>query len=154
MAGHMPSERAALAQVAGVQRTNAELDTLALLASMAATEAQIAKHSKEEREEMSWEAMAAVNAPPHVEARRAAVWAAAMPAARKVALMSANLNPARHADALRTFNALERGLVWVALGKLTAECNAIRTAMTGGSMPSRAGARHESNGIANMDEAV
>ncbi len=152
MAMHMPSERAALAQVAGVQRTHAELDTLALLASMDDTQAQIAKHSKEERQEMSWEALAAVNAPPHVEARRAAVWAAAMPAARKVALMSANLNSDRHADALRTFNALERGLVWVALGKLTAQCNAIRSAMTGGDMPSRAGASHELNGITSIGE--
>ena len=152
MAVHMPSERAALAQVAGVQRTNAELDTLALLASMDDTQAQIAKHSKEERQEMSCDALAAVNAPPHVEARRAATWAAAMPAARKVALMSANLNPARHADALHTFNALERGLVWVALGKLTAQCNAIRSAMTGGDMPSRAGASHESNGITSIGE--
>lgn len=154
MAGNLPSERAALAQVAGLQRTRAELETLALIASMDAVEVQIAKHSKEERQELSADAVSMVNQPAHVEARRAATWMAAAPAARKVALMAANISPARYADALRTFDAFERGQVWLALRKLTKEFDAIRRAMTGGEIKSHACAGHAANGIANIDEAA
>lgn len=150
MAGNLPSEQAALARVAGVQRTRAELETLALIASYDVVEAQIATHSKEERQEIGADAVSMVNMPAHVEARRAATWLAAAPAARKVALMAANINPARHKDGLRTFDAFERGMVWVALGKLTKECDAIRRAMTGGEVKSHAGAGHAANGITDI----
>lgn len=154
MSGNLPSERTALANAAGVQRTRAELETLALIASMDAVEAQIAKHSKEERQEIAADAVSMVNMPAHVEARRAATWMAVASAARKVALMAANINPARHADALRTFDAFERGRVWIALSKLVKECDAIKRAMTGGEVKSRASAGHEANGIADIGEAA
>lgn len=150
MSSNLPSERTALANAAGVQRTRAELETLALIASMDVVEAQIAKHSKEERQELSADAVSMVNIPAHVEARRAALWMAAAPAARKVALMAANISPARQSDALRTFDAFERGRVWVALSKLSKEFAAIQRAMTGGEVKSHAGAGHEANGITEI----
>ena len=150
MSGNLPSERTALANTAGVQRTRAELETLALIASMDAIEAQIAKHSREERQELSADAVSMVNMPAHVEARRAALWMAAAPAARKVALMAANISPKRQADALRTFDAFERGRVWVALSKLSKEFTVIQRAMTGGEVKSHAGAGHEANGITEI----
>lgn len=150
MSSNLPSERTALANAAGVQRTRAELETLALIASMDVVEAQIAKHSKEERQELSADAVSMVNMPAHVEARRAALWMAAAPAARKVALMAANISPARQSDALRTFDAFERGRVWVALSKLSKEFAVIQRAMTGGEVKSHAGADHEANGITGI----
>lgn len=151
MSSNLPSERTALANAAGVQRTRAELETLALIADMDAVEAQIAKHSREERQELSADAVSMVNMPaPYVEARRAALWMAAAPAARKVALMAANISPKRQADALRTFDAFERGRVWIALSKLSREFAVIQRAMTGGEVKSHACADHEANGITGI----
>lgn len=145
-------QRHAMNQAAGVQRTRSELESLAWMAEMRAVNAHIAAKSPEERQELSADALALVRSHPSLEARRAAAWHQASAPARKVALMAANINPARQSEPLDAFDAFERGRVWMALRRLIADFADIAQAMQGGEIKLRAEACHAPNGIAAMDE--
>jgi hypothetical protein len=131
----MKSERielAALASVAGPQRTAQEIETAAYLADFAAGCRKIAETPQDERIERSQAVLSLCVRAKDAEAVRAAYWLRAPLGARMVAVMSAGLPKARASDALKTFNALERGQVWVALAKLVADLGMIQKCMNGG----------------------
>jgi hypothetical protein len=131
-------ELAALARASGQQRTAQEIETAAYLADFAAICAKIAATPREERMERVQAVRDLIIKPADAEAVRAAYWMRAPIAARMVAVMSARLPKERASDALHTFDALERGLIWCALEKLVGQLGVVQKCMNGGRMPSKA----------------
>lgn len=135
-------ELAALAAAAGPQRSPQEIQTSAYLAEFAAVCEQVARVPEETRQERIQALRAIVARPVDVEAMRAAFWLRAPMGARMVAVMSAGLPKARASDALKTFDAFERGLIWIALEKLLADLAQVQKCMQGGAMPSAPAKAH------------
>jgi hypothetical protein len=135
-------ELAALAAVAGPQRTAQEIETSAYLAEFAAVCRKIAETPQDVRMERCQAVLDLIVRPADAEAVRAAHWMRAPLAARMVAVMSARLPRERAGDALNTFDAMERGLIWLALDKLTAELSIVQKCMNGGHMPAPKGQVH------------
>lgn len=125
-------ERAALAAVAGPQSTNQEIETAAYLAEFAAVCRQVEETPLDVRQERVQTVRDMLVRATDAEAVRAAYWLRAPLSARMVAVMSARLHKDRATDALNTFNALERGQVWLALEKLVRELGLIQKCMNGG----------------------
>lgn len=130
-------ELAALAQAAGPQRTAQEIETAAYLADFADTCRKIAETPQDVRMERVQAVRELIVKPADAEAVRASFWLRAPIAARMVAVMSARLPKERANDALMTFDALERGLIWCALDKLVGELGLVQKCMNGGRMPAR-----------------
>lgn len=128
-------ELAALAAAAGPRRSQQEIETYAYLAEFTAICAQIDATSTEVRMERVQAVRDALVRPSDAEAVRAAFWLKAPLAARMVAVMSAKLPKERANDALATFDAFERGRVWIALNKLLGELALVQKCMNGGRMP-------------------
>jgi hypothetical protein len=135
-------ELAALAAAHGPQRTPLEITTSVYLADFTAVCEQIARVPEETRQERIQALRAIVARPVDVEAMRAAFWLRAPAGARMVAVMAAGLPKARAADALNTFDAFERGTVWIALEKLLADLAQVQKCMQGGAMPAVTGKAH------------
>lgn len=135
-------ELAALAMVAGPAPTVQEINTAAYLAEFTAVCAEVARVPEDVRQERIQALRAIVARPADVEAMRAAVWLNAPRGARMVAVISAGMAKERAADALNTFDAFERGLVWVAIQKLLADLGQIQKCMQGGRMPATAAGVH------------
>lgn len=135
-------ELAALAAVAGPQRTAQEIETAAYLADFAAVCRKVAETPQNVRMERCQAVKDLIVRPADAEAVRAAYWMRAPIAARMVAVMSARLPKDRAANALNTFDALERGLIWCALDKLVGELGIVQKCMNGGRMPANNGAVH------------
>lgn len=132
-------ELAALAAAAGPQRSPLEIQTAAYLADFAAVCAQIDATPVEVRMERVQAVKELLVRPADAEAVRAAFWLRAPLDARMVAVMSAKLPKERAKDALNTFDAFERGQVWVALNRLVGELQLVQKCMNGGAMPSPGG---------------
>jgi hypothetical protein len=66
-----------------------------------------------------------------------------------VAVMSARLPKARAEDALSTFNAFERGSVWVALNRLLGELEMIQKCMNGGNSTPPGAAKPDRKAVMN-----
>ncbi|MEH6434231.1 hypothetical protein [Massilia sp. DD77] len=135
-------ELAALASVAGPRATPEEINTYAYLADFAAVCEQVARVPEEVRQERVQALRAIVARPVDVEAMRAAFWLRAPLAARMVAVMSAKLPKERAGDTLNKFDALERGLIWVALERLMADLAQVQKCMQGGAMPTTSSRAH------------
>ena len=135
-------ELAALAAAAGPQRSSLEISTSAYLADFTAACAAVCAVPEDVRQERIMALRAIVARPSDVEAMRAAVWLNAPIGARMVAVLSAGLPKARADDCLNKFDALERGLVWIALQKLLADLGQIQKCMQGGAMPATHGKAH------------
>ena len=73
------------------------------------------------------------------EAVRAAHWIRLPLAARRVAVMCANLPKERADDALDKFNAFERGQINLAVIRLMRDLEQVKKAMQGGEVPAAAG---------------
>lgn len=125
-------ELAALAAAAGPQRTPQEIETSAYLAEFDAICKRIDATPLEVREERVQAVRNLTVRPADAEAVRAAFWMRAPLSARMVAVMSARLPKQRAEDALSTFNAFDRGAVWVALNRLMGELEMIQKCMNGG----------------------
>ncbi|KQQ97430.1 hypothetical protein [Massilia sp. Leaf139] len=130
----MKAERIELAALAavGVQRTPQEIATAAYLAEFAAVCESIAATPVEVRIERVQAVRNLLVRPADAEAVRAAFWLRMPLGVRTVAVMSAGLDKARAEDTLNKFDALERGLVWVALDKLVADLQTVKKCMNGG----------------------
>lgn len=135
-------ELAALAAVAGPRPTTQEITTSVYLADFTAVCEQIARVPEETRQERIQALRAIVARPVDVEAMRAAFWLREPAGARMVAVMAAGLPKARASDALNTFDAFERGIVWIALEKLLADLAQVQKCMQGGAMPAATGKAH------------
>ena len=135
-------ELAAVAAVAGPQLTKQELETKAFLADMDAVCAQINATPREVRMERSAAVLALIATPADVEAVRAAYWTRLPLAARMVAVLSARMPKERASQALHTFDALERGRIWVEIDKLRANLDVAQKCMNGGRMPGATGKVH------------
>lgn len=135
-------ELAALAAVAGPQRTAQEIETAAYLADFAAACKQVEETPLEVRQERCQAVLKLLVRPADAEAVRAAYWMRAPLPARMVAVMAARLPRERANDALNTFDAFERGLIWCALDKLVGELGLVQKCMNGGRMPAKQGAVH------------
>jgi hypothetical protein len=129
-------ELAALARAAGPQLTRQEAETAAYLAEFVAVCEQVAATPQDVRMERVQAVKDLIVNPADAEAVRAAYWLRAPLAVRMVALMSAKLSKDRAGDALNTFDALERGLMWNAIDKLTGQLSIVQKCMNGGRMPS------------------
>jgi hypothetical protein len=129
-------ELAALAAAQGPQCTPQEIETAAYLADFAAVCRRVADTPTEVRMERVQAVKDLIVRPADAEAVRAAYWMRAPLAARMVAVMSARMPKERANDALHTFDALERGLVWMALEKLVAQLGVVQKCMNGGRIPS------------------
>lgn len=125
-------ERAALAAVAGPQRTQQEIETAAYLADYAEACRLFDETPLDVRQERIQAVREKLVRAQDAEAVRAAYWLRAPLSVRMVAVMSARLDKKRASDALNTFNALERGQVWVALENLVRELGMIQKCMNGG----------------------
>ena len=133
-------ELAALATVAGPQHTAQEIETAAYLADFAAVCRQVAETPQDVRQERVQAVRDLIVRPADAEAVRAAYWLRAPLAARMVAVMSAKLPRDRAGDALNTFGAMERGMIWCALDRLAGELAIVQKCMNGGnSTPPGAG---------------
>jgi hypothetical protein len=135
-------ELAALAAVSGPRATPDEINTAAYLADFTACLAQVAQVPEDVRQERIMALRAVVGRPQDIEAVRAAFWINAPLSARMVAVMSARLPKKRAEDALNTFDAYERGLIWVSLQRLVADLGQVQKCMHGGRMPARADGVH------------
>lgn len=136
-------EFAALAQAVGPRQTKAEAETSAFLAEMDAISAAINATPQDVRMERCAAVLAGIVKPADAEAVRAAYWMRLPLAARMVAVMSARLKKERAHDALRTFNAFERGSMWCSIEKLQAQLAMAQKCCNGGAMPTTpAGAVH------------
>ena len=141
----MKSERvelAALAAAAGPQRTAQELETAVYLAEFAEVCRKVAETPQDVRMERVQAVKDMIIRPADAEAVRAAYWMRSPLAARMVAVMSVRIPRERASDALHTFDALERGLIWVALQRLAGELSIVQKCMNGGRMPVARGAVH------------
>jgi hypothetical protein len=128
-------ELAALAAVAGPQRTQQELETSVYLADFAAACRAVDDTPLDVRQERIQAVKELLVTPSDAEAVRAAYWMRAPLPARMVAVMSAKLPKERANDALMKFDAFERGTIWNALQKLVGELGIIQKCMNGGAMP-------------------
>jgi len=128
-------ELAALAAVAGPQRTQQELQTSVYLAEFAAACRAVDDTPLDVRQERIQAVKDLLVTPSDAEAVRAAYWLRAPLPARMVAVMSAKLPKERANDALMKFDAFERGTIWNALKKLVGELGIIQKCMNGGQMP-------------------
>jgi hypothetical protein len=135
-------EFAALAAAAGPQRSPLEISTSAYLADFTAACELVARVPEDVRQERIQALRGIVARPSDVEAMRAAVWLNAPTGARMVAVLSAGLPKARAEDSLNKFDALERGLIWVALQRLLADLAQVQKCMQGGAMPATTGKAH------------
>jgi hypothetical protein len=137
------TEMAALAQaVAGSQRTAQEIETAAYLADFVACCRRVAETPQDVRMERVQAVRDLLVRPADAEAVRAAYWMRAPLAARMVAVMSIRLPRERANDALNSFDAMERGLMWNALEKLAGELGLVQKCMNGGRMPEKKGQVH------------
>jgi hypothetical protein len=130
-------ELAALASAAGPQRTPQEIETYAMLAEMDAITKRLNAMTPEQRQERSHAVLSQCVRASDAEAVRAAFWMRAPLPARMVAVMSVRLPKERAHNALSTFDALERGLIWVALDRLIGDLQDLKKCMNGGRMPAR-----------------
>lgn len=131
----MKSERielAALAAVAGPQRSQQEIETAAYLAEFAAACKAHDETPLDVRQERVQAVRDMLVRAKDAEAVRAAYWLRAPLSARMVAVMSARLPKDRASDALNKFDAMERGLIWSALQRLVNELETIQKCMNGG----------------------
>jgi hypothetical protein len=96
------------------------------------------RHLQESREILARSGVTVADA----EAVRAAFWMRASAGVRTVMLMAAGLDKSRNIDALKTFNAFERGKIWIAIEKFSGELDTIKKCMHGGPMPTPSGTRH------------
>jgi hypothetical protein len=135
-------EQAALSRAAGPQLNAQEAETEAYLASFVEACRQVAATPQDVRMERVQAVKDLIVRPADAEAVRAAYWLRAPLAARMVAVMSARLPRERAGDALHTFDAMERGLIWCALDKLVGELGLIQKCMNGGRMPANTGVVH------------
>lgn len=140
----MKAERIELAALAAatVQRSSLEVTTAAYLAEFTAVCASVAAVPEDVRQERIAALRAIVARPADVEAMRAAFWLNAPEGARLVAVMAAGLPKTRAKDALNKFDAMERGVIWVALQKLLADLGQVQKCMQGGRMPESTGTNH------------
>jgi hypothetical protein len=125
------------AAVAGPQRTAQEIETSAYLADFAAACREVEATPREVRMERVQAVRELLVRPADAEAVRAAYWLRATLPARMVAVMAARLPRERASDALMTFDAMERGLIWMALEKLVGELGLVQKCMQGGRMPQK-----------------
>jgi hypothetical protein len=132
-------ELAALAAAVPAARSRMEVETYVFLAEYTEACRTVAETPMETRMERVQAVRDALVRPSDAEALRAAFWLRAPLAARMVAVMSAKLHKDRANDALSTFDAFERGLVWIALNKLLGELAMVQKCMNGGRMPAPAG---------------
>ena len=137
-----PAERAAILGVAGPQRTAQEIETAAYLADFVAACRQVADTPQDVRMERVQAVKDLIVNPADAEAVRAAFWLRASLGVRTVAVMSAKLPKERAGDALNTFDAMERGLMWRAIDKLMGELSLVQRCMNGGRMPANNGPVH------------
>lgn len=128
-------ELAALGAAVPAARSRMEIETYTFLADFTEACRQVAETPAEVRMERVQAVRDALVRPSDAEALRAAFWLRAPLAARMVAVMSAKLDKDRANDALSTFDAFERGRVWIALNKLLAELGMVQKCMNGGRMP-------------------
>jgi hypothetical protein len=132
-------ELAAVAAAAAPRprQTRAEAETSAFLAEMDIIAEQMNSMTRDERMERSHAVLKLCVSPANAEAVRAAYWTNAPEAARMVAVMAARIPNAqkRAKGTLNTFNALERGLIWNAIGRLTQQLAVVQKCMNGGAMP-------------------
>lgn len=86
------------------------------------------------------------------EAIRAANWNRRNTGPRRIAMLAAGLPKERAEDALKTFNAFERGQVNLAVRRLIKELEIIALAMQGGECPDASGGDrgHQIDGIASI----
>jgi hypothetical protein len=134
-------ELAALA-AALPRRSLQEIETAVFLADFTEACRKVAEVPHEVRQERVQAVRDALVRPSDAEALRAAFWLRAPLSARMVAVMSAKLHKDRANDALSTFDAFERGRVWVALEKLLGELAMVQKCMNGGRMPAASAGVH------------
>ena len=86
------------------------------------------------------------------EAIRAAHWNNRSTAARRVAVMCANMPKERADCALKEFNAMERGTICINVRRLIKQLETIALSMQGGAMPDKTGGdrTHQVNGITDI----
>jgi len=125
-------ELAALAAAVPAARSRLEIETYTFLADFAEACRKVAETPEDVRIERVQAVRDALVRPSDAEAVRAAFWLRAPLSARMVAVMAARLPKERANDALNTFNAFERGSVWVALNRLLGELQMIQKCMNGG----------------------
>ena len=114
------------------QLTELEIETQVRLADMAEQSTRIAAVPKEERMQRSHDALMLIRQIADVETVRAGVWANASPAVRHICVRSIDLPKARAEDALRKFNAFERGRMWMEIDRLVRELEYVKRALNGG----------------------
>ena len=129
-------ELSAIAYVSGPLITPAELATKQLIAEMDAVEAQIAATPKDVRLERSAAVLAGIVTAADAEAVRSLYWTKTPLAARRVACMAGNLHRDRANDALKKFDALDRGIVHLALDRLIHDLQNLQRCMNGGRIAS------------------
>lgn len=136
-------ERDALA-IAGLPRqTKAEAETAKFLAEMDTIAIAINATPSDVRMERCAAVLAGIVKPADAEAVRAAYWMRLPLPVRMVAVMAGKMKKERAHDALRTFNAFERGTMWCAIEKLQGNLLVAQKCCNGGAMPSpTAGAVH------------
>ncbi|AMP14880.1 hypothetical protein [Collimonas pratensis] len=90
------------------------------------------------------------------EAIRSAHWNTRSLAARRIAVMSASMPKERADEALKNFNALERGMICIKVRQLIKQLEEVAIAMQGGVMPDNTeGERfHQANGIADIGKVI
>lgn len=135
MSGSFKNELSAIGAISGPQITRAELETKKYIAEMTQVAAEIAATPKDVKAERGAAALAAIRQKSDMEAVRAAFWTGASLPAKKVALMAARLQKERAGDTLNKFDALERGLTFIAIEKLIKDLEVIKRCMCGGEMP-------------------
>jgi hypothetical protein len=85
------------------------------------------------------------------EAIRAAAWNSASGAARMIAVRCAHMPKEKAGQALKEFDAMERGLINLHVARLIHDLERVHKAMNGGAMPrdeGGAGRLNQANGIA------
>lgn len=148
-------ELAAVAAAAAPRprQTRLEAETAVFLAEMDVIAEQMNSMTRDERMERSGAVLALCVSPSDAEAVRAAYWAQAPEAVRMVAVMSARIPNAkkRAAGNLNTFDALERGLIWNAIARLSQQLTVVQKCMNGGKLPARqvGGLDHRETGLAD-----
>jgi len=133
----MRAELRAISAVSGPVLSTAELETRKLLDEMDVIARHIASIPRETRMERSAAVLAQIVKPADAEAVRAAYWLRLPIAVRMIAVMSARLPKVRAEDALNTFDAFERGLMWRSIERLMADLQVTQKCMNGGPMPQK-----------------
>ena len=124
------------------RQTRLEAETARFLAEMDEIADQMNSMTRDERMERSGAVLMLCVKPADAEAVRAAYWLQVPDAVRLVAVSAARIpNAAKRAKGnLNTFNALERGLIWNAIARLTQQLAVVQKCMNGGELPPSQGA--------------